>query len=78
MTDRAAAMTGAKRALNREKYERVRAVIVQIKDQGREDRAQGDDHRPPCGSSPLVREQPLRRGRSGTPRRRSSRDLSPG
>jgi uncharacterized protein YceH (UPF0502 family) len=37
MTDRAAAMTGAKRALNREKYDRVRAVIVQIKDQGRED-----------------------------------------
>lgn len=36
MTDRAAAMTGAKRAINGEKYERVRAVIAQIKDQGRD------------------------------------------
>lgn len=36
MTNRAAAMTGAKRAINGEKYERVRAVIAQIKDQGRD------------------------------------------
>jgi chromosome segregation ATPase len=36
MTDRVAAMTGTKRAINNEKYERVRAVIAQIKDQGRD------------------------------------------
>jgi hypothetical protein len=36
MTDRVTAMTGAKRAINAEKYERVRAVIAQIKDQGRD------------------------------------------
>ena len=37
MTDRSAAMTDAKRAINGEKYERVRAVIAQIRDQGRDD-----------------------------------------
>jgi hypothetical protein len=36
MTDSVTAMTGAKRAINSEKYERVRAVIAQIKDQGRD------------------------------------------
>ena len=36
MTDRVAAMTGAKRAINGEKYARVRAVIAQIRDQGRD------------------------------------------
>ena len=37
MSDRAASMKTAKRRINTEKYERVQAVIVQIKDQGRED-----------------------------------------
>ena len=37
MTDRVAAMNDAKRTINGEKYERVRAVIAQIGDQGRDD-----------------------------------------
>ncbi len=37
MSDRAASMKTAKRAINHEKHERVAAVIAQIKDQGRED-----------------------------------------
>ena len=37
MTDRATAMTDAKRAINGEKRERVSAVIKQIRDQGRDD-----------------------------------------
>lgn len=36
MTDRTAAMKDAKRTINGEKYERVRAVIAQIRDQGRD------------------------------------------
>jgi chromosome segregation ATPase len=36
VTDRAAAMKDAKRTINGEKYERVRAVIAQIRDQGRD------------------------------------------
>ena len=37
MTDRTVAMKSAKRAINDEKYDRVRAVIAQIRDQGRDD-----------------------------------------
>jgi len=37
VTDRTAAMKDAKRTINGEKYERVRAVIAQIRDQGRDD-----------------------------------------
>ncbi len=37
MTDRTAAMKDAKHTINGEKYERVRAVIAQIRDQGRDD-----------------------------------------
>ena len=37
MTDREASMRTAKRPINSEKYERVIAVIAQIKDQGRDD-----------------------------------------
>jgi hypothetical protein len=37
MTDHAASMTAAKRRVNTEKRERVKAVIAQIRDQGRED-----------------------------------------
>ena len=37
MTDRTVAMTNAKRTINGEKHERVRAVIAQIRDQGRDD-----------------------------------------
>jgi hypothetical protein len=37
MTDRSAGMKTAKRRINAEKHERVRAVIAQIKDQGRDD-----------------------------------------
>jgi hypothetical protein len=37
MTDGTAAMKGAKRVINDEKYERVRAVIKQIREQGRDD-----------------------------------------
>jgi chromosome segregation ATPase len=37
VTDRTAAMTEAKHTINGEKYERVRAVIAQIRDQGRDD-----------------------------------------
>jgi chromosome segregation ATPase len=37
MTDRTAAMKNAKRTINGEKYERVRAVIAQIRDHGRDD-----------------------------------------
>lgn len=37
MSDRTASMTTAKRGVNNEKHERVRAVIAQITDQGRED-----------------------------------------
>lgn len=37
MSDRAASMKTARRRINTEKRERVQAVIVQIKDQGRED-----------------------------------------
>jgi hypothetical protein len=37
MSDREAGMRTAKRLMNREKRERVIAVIAQIKDQGRED-----------------------------------------
>ena len=37
MSDSAASMKTAKRRINAEKRERVQAVIVQIKDQGRED-----------------------------------------
>ena len=70
-------MTGANSALNREKYERVRAVIVQIKVQGREDQLK---------ATVIARRAGVHRsfvsdhfaGRSRTPRRRSSRDLSPG
>jgi chromosome segregation ATPase len=36
VTDKTAAMTDAKRAINGEKYERVRAVIAQIRNQGRD------------------------------------------
>lgn len=37
MTDRAAGMTRAKRAINDEKYQRVRAVIAQIREQCRDE-----------------------------------------
>jgi chromosome segregation ATPase len=37
VTDQTVAMKDAKRAINAEKYERVRAVIAQIRDQGRDD-----------------------------------------
>jgi chromosome segregation ATPase len=37
MTDRTVAMKRAKRAVNDAKFDRVRAVIAQIKDQGRDD-----------------------------------------
>ena len=37
MSDRTASMTAAKRRISTEKHERVRAVIAQIKDRGRDD-----------------------------------------
>jgi chromosome segregation ATPase len=37
MSDRTTSMKTAKRAINSDKHERVRAVIAQIKDQGRDD-----------------------------------------
>ncbi len=37
MSDKTVAMRGAKHAINGEKYERVRAVIAQIREQGRDD-----------------------------------------
>jgi hypothetical protein len=37
MNDRSVSMTTAKRRINNDKHERVRAVIAQIKDQGRDD-----------------------------------------
>ena len=63
MSDRAASMNTARRRINSEKRERVQAVIVQIKDQGREDH-------PRRRSSPAVREFT---GRSEQPLRRADR-----
>jgi len=77
MTDRTVAMKRAMRAVNDAKFDRVRAVIAQIKDQGRHDdftasiiaRRAGFTARSSVTTST---------GRSPTPSRRSRRGSSSG